>query len=117
MADVAGTKTDAVVGARKAPRSRKGEKTRARLIAAAKKVFERDGFLEARIVDIAETAKVAPGTFYHYFDSKEEIFREVAEAQERRLTAPHDEPPGSSQHDSATERIRKANRRYLERYR
>jgi AcrR family transcriptional regulator len=101
-----------------APRSRKGAATRLRLVNAAKIVFERDGFLEARIVDIAETAQLAPGSFYHYFDSKEQIFREVAQAQEERLTAPTDDgsAPGSPQ-DSPWERIRRANRRYLERYR
>ena len=66
--------------------------TRARLVEAAKKVFERDGFLEARIVDIAEAANLAPGGFYHYFDSKEELFLEVAQMQEERLTAPSDGP-------------------------
>jgi AcrR family transcriptional regulator len=89
------------------------------LIDAAKRVFERDGFLEARIVDIAETAQLAPGSFYHYFDSKEQIFREVAQAQEERLTAPPDDD-GDAADDrdgSAWERIRRANRRYLERYR
>src|SRR5437899_3096161 len=100
------------------PRSAKGVRTRARLVDAAKQVFQRDGFLDARIADIAETAKLAPGSFYHYFESKEQIFREVAEAQEERLTAP---PDGA--HVSATgasspwERIRRANRNYLERYR
>ena len=100
------------------PRSRKGVATRRRLVDAAKKVFERDGFLEARIVDIAETAQLAPGSFYHYFESKEQIFREVAQAQEERLTAPADEglEPASAD-DSPWERIRRANRRYLERYR
>ena len=38
------------------------------MVEAAKRVFERDGFLEARIVDIAEAADLAPGSFYHYFD-------------------------------------------------
>ncbi len=100
------------------PRSRKGVATRLRLVDAAKRVFERDGFLDARIVDIAETAQLAPGSFYHYFESKEQIFREVAQAQEERLTAPADD--GSepvSPEDSPWERIRRANRRYLERYR
>jgi AcrR family transcriptional regulator len=101
---------------RTAPRSRKGVITRARLIDAAKVVFERDGFLEARIADIAEAAKLAPGSFYHYFDSKEQIFREVAQAQEERLTAPADEHPAAPD-GSAWERILLANRRYLERYR
>ncbi len=99
------------------PRSRKGVQTRARLLAAAKLVFERDGFLEARIVDIAESAQLAPGSFYHYFDSKEQIFREVAEAQEERLTAPGDDAPAADALDTPWERISRANRRYLERYR
>ena len=56
------------------------------------------------------------GSFYHYFDSKEQIFREVAEAQEAVLTAPDDgDPPAPD----ATEfdRILRANRRYFDRYR
>src|SRR5580698_7583907 len=53
------------------PRSAKGRRTRARLLEAAKAVFERDGFLAARISDIAAEAEVSHGSFYHYFDSKE----------------------------------------------
>jgi AcrR family transcriptional regulator len=100
-----------------AQRSRKGIQTRARLVEAAKTVFERDGFLDARIVDIAETANLAPGSFYHYFDSKEQLFREVAEMQEERLTAPPESTPPVSPGTSPYERIRRANRLYLERYR
>ncbi len=103
-------------GARSVPRSRKGVRTRGRLIDAAKQVFERDGFLEARIVDIAETAGLAPGTFYHYFDSKEQIFREVAETQEERLTAPP-EHPDDHEEQTTIGRIRRSNLRYLQRYR
>ena len=100
------------------PRSRKGAETRARLIEAAKKVFEEDGFLDARISDISKRAKLSHGSFYHYFDSKEQIFREVAEAQERMLTAPPDEPKSARARGvPERERIRRANRRYLERYR
>jgi AcrR family transcriptional regulator len=100
---------------RAAPRSAKGARTSARILDGAKRVFERDGFLAARIVDIAEAAGVAPGSFYHYFDSKEQIFREVAGAQEARLTAPTDDPVEA--HTDALDRIRRANRTYLERYR
>ncbi|MET0727210.1 MAG: TetR/AcrR family transcriptional regulator [Acidimicrobiales bacterium] len=101
-----------------APRSRKGAQTRARLLDAAKNVFERSGFLEARISDIAEQAGLSHGSFYHYFDSKEQIFREVAETQEALLTVPADD---AGVVDRATlterERIYRANRLYLERYR
>ena len=70
------------------PRSRKGVETRARLLAAAKEVFEHDGFLDARISDIAEQAGLSHGSFYHYFESKEEVFREVAAEVEERLREP-----------------------------
>jgi AcrR family transcriptional regulator len=92
-------------------------RTRARLLDSAKKVFEREGFLEARIVDIAETAQIAPGSFYHYFDSKQQIFREVARAQEERLTAPPDDPAPGLADATPWDRIRRANRLYLQRYR
>lgn len=100
-----------------APRSRKGAQTRARLVEAAKDVFEETGFLEARISDIAERAGLSHGSFYHYFDSKEQVFREVAEAQEAFLTVPPDrEGEGDRPDVSEWERLLRANRRYLERY-
>ncbi|HET6951268.1 MAG TPA: TetR/AcrR family transcriptional regulator [Acidimicrobiales bacterium] len=58
----------------------RGLRTRAVLVAAAKQVFEQIPFAESRITDITTAAGVASGTFYTYFDSKEEIFREVAAA-------------------------------------
>ena len=100
------------------PRSQKGVRTWARLLVAAKEVFEEDGFLEARISDIAERADLSHGSFYHYFESKEEIFREVAESVEERLSAPLGGvilDPES--HSPPEERIREALRRHLESYR
>lgn len=98
-------------------RSRRGAETRARLVDAAKVVFERDGFLEARITDIAREAGVSHGSYYHYFESKEQLFREVAQLQETRLTAPPDDPIATGHDASLSVRIEEANRRYLERYR
>jgi AcrR family transcriptional regulator len=111
-------KTETTEPNKATPRSRKGEQTRARLIEAAKSVFEESGFLEARISDIAERAGLSHGSFYHYFDSKEQIFREVAEEQEALLTAPSEPPADGTPGDvSEYERIRRANSVYLERYR
>lgn len=59
------------------PQSKRGTRTRSALVAAAREVFERDGYLDARITDISKTAGVASGSFYTYFDSKEEILAEV----------------------------------------
>lgn len=100
------------------PRSRKGAQTRARLLAAAKEIFEENGFLEARISDIAERAGLSHGSFYHYFESKEEVFREVAAAVEDQLSAPLGSvilDPGSDA--TPQERIREAMRLHLESYR
>ncbi len=107
------TRTELVTGPQ-SPRSRKGARTRARLLDAATGVFENVGFLEARISDIAETAGLSHGSFYHYFESKEQIFREVAEQQEALLTAPADD--GEESVNSEFDRICRANRRYLRRY-
>ena len=100
------------------PRSVKGERTRARLLAAAKEIFEENGFLDARISDISQRAGLSHGSFYHYFDSKEEVFREVAFAVEERLSA----PVGAVildqlSHATPRERIREAIRQHLECYR
>ena len=100
------------------PLTRRGERTRAKLLRAAKEIFEEQGFFEARITDIAVRAEVAHGTFYTYFTSKEEIFRELALAIADDLAAPLSDvilAPGSKA--SPEERIREAMRRHLERYR
>jgi AcrR family transcriptional regulator len=102
------------------PRSRKGVKTRARLLDAAKEVFERDGFLEARVTDIAEQAGVSHGSFYHYFESKEEVFREVAAALQERLSAHSIVDSGlldASVDATMWERLRESTHNYLEGYR
>ncbi len=100
------------------PRSRKGAQTRARLLAAAKEIFEESGFLDARISDIAERAGLSHGSFYHYFDSKEEIFREGAAAVEDQLSAPLASVILDPSSDATPqERIREGMRRHLESYR
>ena len=117
MPKVAAPDTQALEANQGGPRSRKGMQTRARLLDAAREVFERDGFLTARISDIAATAGLSQGSFYHYFESKEQIFREVAAAQEERLTAPPTDAGDTSSDGSPRAVIGRANRRYLERYR
>ncbi len=99
------------------PRSAKGRRTRTRLVEAGKVVFARDGFLNARITDIAVEAGLSYGAFYHYFDSKEELFREIAEQMELQLLAMEDLPPNDAHEHEPYERIRAANRSYLAAYR
>ena len=61
----------------KAPRTARGERTRRQILDAALHEFGERGFNDASIVGITGRAKVALGTFYTYFDSKEEVFRAV----------------------------------------
>lgn len=99
------------------PKSSKGVRTRERLVEAAKEIFEEHGFLAARISDIAERAGQSHGSFYYYFDSKEEIFREVAAAVDQRLFAPLDDVILAQNDLPPQQRIREAMRRHFESYR
>ena len=93
-------------------RSARGERTRGKLIAAARGVFERDGFARAKITDIAKQANVAVGSFYTYFDSKDAVFRAVIETIGAELAAPL---PKSLSSDPL-ERIEAGNRAYVRIY-
>jgi AcrR family transcriptional regulator len=58
----------------KAPRTKRGEKTLRKILDAALAEFGQRGFSDSSIVGITARAKVALGTFYTYFDSKEAVF-------------------------------------------
>ncbi|MDQ2836890.1 MAG: TetR/AcrR family transcriptional regulator [Actinomycetota bacterium] len=66
-------------------RTERGNRTRAKLIEAAEKVFADLGYHDASIVKITEAAGVAQGTFYLYFKGKKEIFDELVEDLNRRV--------------------------------
>jgi AcrR family transcriptional regulator len=70
--------------------------TRDKLLRIAREVFEEDGFDGASVSRIVEEANVSRGTFYLYFESKEDIFRTLAETlltQVVELQRPGDELP------------------------
>ncbi len=60
-------------------RTRDAEATKARILAAAKSEFARLGLGGARVDEIAEKAKANKRMIYHYFGSKEDLFRAVLE--------------------------------------
>lgn len=93
----------------------RGARTRESLVAGARRVFERDGFLDARIVDIAAEAGVATGSFYTHFDSKEAAFAAViADVHEETL---HPKLEVSPDRADPVAVIEAAHRAYLEAYR
>jgi len=96
------------------------ERTPQRLIAAARLVFERDGFHDARLADVTKEANVSTGTLYNYFQSKEELFRAVMQGVLDELTAqPAADAPAPPRDPSRTpvEGIYAANRSYVHGYR
>lgn len=56
------------------PKTARGWKTRDRLLEAAEVEFGERGFHDAAISGITQRAGVALGSFYTYFDSKQELF-------------------------------------------
>jgi AcrR family transcriptional regulator len=66
-------------------RAREGTARLDAILSAAEKVFARDGYQQARMEDIAETAELAKGTLYYYFKSKDEIFALLLERESRKV--------------------------------
>ena len=95
----------------------RGRRTRTLLLAAARQVFERDGYLDARVADITRQAGVAYGTFYTYFESKREVFRAVMADVRDQVAEATTVPVGEGAPTGALHRLDLANRRFLDVYR
>jgi len=55
------------------PRTAKGRATLVQLKEAGRVVFQRDGYVHARVADIAAEAGLSNGAFYRYFTDKEHL--------------------------------------------
>jgi AcrR family transcriptional regulator len=77
----------ASASADKEPRTERGRKTLRRLLEAAAAEFGERGYHEAAITGITQRAGVALGTFYTYFESKEEVFRALVRDMSRATRA------------------------------
>lgn len=92
--------------------TKKSEQTYQALLSAARTVFERDGYIDARVSDIVKEAGVSHGTFYTYFPSKKEVFQAVLEHVDKVIGhavahAPEDVP------GRTVTNLEKANTRYI----
>jgi AcrR family transcriptional regulator len=63
----------------KKPAQSKAERTRARLIEVATRLFREHGSDEVTVRRIAAAARIEAGSIYYHFDSREEILRAVLE--------------------------------------
>jgi len=111
-ADVAGLGDPGAVGVQ--PQTARGERTRAALIRAARTVFERDGYLDSRLVDIAAEAKCSIGSFYTWFDGKDEVLAAVLLAAQEDLLDPGTDKIASR--DDPVAAIAASNRAYFQAY-
>ena len=55
------------------PRSRRGERTSARLLDAARLAFREQGWARTRVEDICRAAGVGHGTFYAYYANRSDV--------------------------------------------
>lgn len=98
------------------PTTPKGLRTRAHLVASGRVVFARDGYVNARMSDVAEEAEISMGGLYRYFANKEDLFAQViADLHEELYQA-----STAREHDFATDpygALVEANRGYLALYR
>ncbi len=99
---------------RELPATERGLRTRAALVSAARKVFERDGYLDTRLSDITRAANCSSGTFYTYFSGKEEVFAAVLELAQQDML--HPGMPHVLGDDDPAAVIEASNRAYLESY-
>ncbi len=97
------------------PTTPKGRRTREHLVSAGRTVFARDGYVNARMGDVAQEASVSMGGLYRYFKNKEDLFAQVIEDLHEQLF----EASASREHsfrEDPYESLLASNRGYLEIY-
>ena len=58
---------------------RKGELRRGQILDAAEKLFFEKGYDHTSVQDILDALNLSKGGFYHYFDAKESVLRDICE--------------------------------------
>lgn len=97
------------------PTTRKGQRTRRKILEAAGRVFARDGYVDARMLDIAMEAGLSTGGLYRYFDNKTDVMAAlIADIHEHFFEASgHTRPLLKADPVAA---LTEANRGYIEYY-
>jgi AcrR family transcriptional regulator len=77
----------------------RGEKTRQQLLDAGAKVLPARGYHDARVDDIVQVAGVSHGSFYRYFENKDDFFRVLAEEAATQMIELLDRFPADGETD------------------
>ncbi len=72
-------KATGATSGKKPPKKRDAQATQKRILAAAKREFARNGLGGARVDVITEKANVNKRMIYHYFGSKDQLFKRILE--------------------------------------
>src|SRR5271155_5822908 len=82
-------------------RERKKEQTRAAIAEAAKAMFDKRGFANVTVAEIADAANVSVKTLFKYFDTKEDLlFSDENEIRDEILESVRKRAPGESALDA-----------------
>lgn len=70
----------------KSKKAQQGEATRRALLDAARTLFGQQGYAATSIDEVARTARVTKGAFYHHYGGKQELFAAVYEQVKREVS-------------------------------
>lgn len=93
-----------------------GERTRQRLLDAAKKVFKERTYPETRVDDITREAGTSHGAFYLYFANKAEVLEALAIETAERMYVLADELEGMKRGEAGFEQLRNWMDRFIDNY-
>jgi AcrR family transcriptional regulator len=93
-----------------------GERTRQRLLDAAKKVFKERSYPETRVDDITREAGTSHGAFYLYFGNKAEVLEALAIGTAERMYALADELEGIERGEAGFEQLRQWMEHFIDAY-
>ena len=93
-----------------------GERTRQRLLDAAKKVFKERTYPETRVDDITREAGTSHGAFYLYFANKAEVLEALPIETAERMYLLADELEGMERGEAGFEQLRRWMDAFIEAY-
>ncbi|HJR19265.1 MAG TPA: TetR/AcrR family transcriptional regulator [Actinomycetota bacterium] len=93
-----------------------GERTRQRLLDAAKKVFRERTYPETRVDDITQEAGTSHGAFYLYFSNKAEVLEALAIGTAERMYVLADQLEGIERGEAGFEQLRRWMESFIDNY-
>lgn len=93
-----------------------GERTRQRLLDAAKKVFRDRTYPDTRVDDITQEAGTSHGAFYLYFSNKAEVLEALAIGTAERMYVLADQLEGIERGEAGYEQLRRWMESFIDNY-